>query len=173
MTDIRTEVKNTTDELIRVLSSFSQAELNTAPSEDSWTGAQVGQHLLKSYGVVEILNKPVRKTERPADQKIDAIKKVMLNFDTKMNAPEFILPEKTQIDKETLLNSLRNITARIVDISEPLDLSETCLGFAIPNFGEFTRLEWLHFILYHTQRHIKQLKNIQQKVMGGKEKVQG
>ena len=173
MADILTEVKNTTDELMGILSSFSQTELNTAPKEGSWTAAQVGEHLLKSYGVVEILKKPVQKTERPADQKIDAIREVMLNFDTKMNAPEFILPAKTQINKDALLNSLRTTTSRIIDIAEPLDLSDTCVGFSLPVFEELTRLEWLHFILYHTQRHIQQLKNIKQKVMGGKAEIQG
>ena len=33
----------------------------------------------------------------------------------------------------------------------------------LPPIGELTKLELLHFVLYHTQRHIQQLKNILQK----------
>ena len=31
---------------------------------------------------------------------------------------------------------------------------------AHPNFGQITNLEMLYFVLYHTQRHTHQLKNI-------------
>ena len=163
---ILNEVKATIDELIQLLSSLSEAELNTRPFENSWTSAQVGEHLLKSYGVAQILEAPVKPTERPADEKIETIKEIMLNFDTKMNAPEFIIPSAESIDKAKLLNSLQRVSSKIQSVAENLDLSETCTGFALPGIGELTRLEWLHFILYHTQRHIRQLKTIRENVIG-------
>ena len=36
----------------------------------------------------------------------------------------------------------------------------TVWGRNLPVFGEITKLELLHFVLYHTQRHIHQLKKI-------------
>jgi hypothetical protein len=48
---------------------------------------------------------------------------------------------------------------------QTLDLTSTCLGFELPGFGKFTRLEWGNFILYHTQRHMHQMKNILRKIM--------
>ena len=164
MTDILRQVKEQTDELLQILSSFTEAELNTIPFEGSWTAAQVGEHLLKSYGVVDILEKPVKNTDRDPGEKINSIKEVMLNFDIKMEAPKFIVPAKTMISKEVLLSSLQNAADRIISKSNTLDLSQSCLGFVLPGSGEFTRLEWLHFILYHTQRHIQQVKNIRQTV---------
>ena len=161
---ILSRLEAATDELTGLLSSLSETELNTRPFDGSWTAAQVGEHLLKSYGVGRILKAPVKKTERPSDQKVEAIKEVFLNFDIKMESPEFITPSDGHIDQATLLSSLSNVTSEIQATAEQLDLSETCTAFALPQMGEFTRLEWLHFMLYHTQRHNRQLKNICQKL---------
>jgi len=161
---ILSQVKAATDELIKLLTSLSETALNTRPFEGSWTAAQLGDHLLKSYGVGRILEAPVKPTEREPNEKVELIRKVMLNFDTKMNAPEFIVPSDDPIDKTILLNSLQNVSSKIFQIAEHLDLSATCTGFALPELGELTRSEWLHFILYHTQRHNNQLKNIIQKL---------
>ncbi|NEU07369.1 DinB family protein [Flavihumibacter sp. R14] len=169
MTDILTQVKETTDELIQILSSLTETELNMIPFEGSWTAAQVGEHLRKSYGVVDILEKPVKNTDRDPGEKINEIKQVMLNFDIKMQAPGFIVPAKTPIAKEGLLSSLQSTVDRIISTSQRLDLSQICLGFILPGSGEYTRLEWLHFILYHTQRHIRQVKNIRQIVTAKQE----
>lgn len=153
-------VDKTTMELVQLISSFSQKDINAIPFEDSWTAAQVADHLLKSYAVVETLNGPVKKTERQPGEKIQMIREVFLNFDTKMNSPEAILPAASPIDKETILRSLKSRIAQIKEVIQTRDLSETCTGFIIPGFEEFTRLEWIHFVLYHTQRHIHQMKNI-------------
>lgn len=171
--EILEKVKDVTDELISILSSFNPVDINKKLMEGAWSAAQVGEHLYKSYGVVDILKAPVKKTDRAPDEKVESIKLTFLNFDIKMSSPEFIIPSEGNLEKEALINSLRERTSRIIEISKSLDLSETCLAFSIPGSGEFTRLEWLHFILYHTQRHIRQLKNIQQKLMANKEEVPG
>lgn len=40
------------------------------------------------------------------------------------------------------------------------DLSKTCTDFAIPGYGNFTRMEWIGFNTVHTQRHVHPLKSI-------------
>lgn len=163
--EILNDLKRAIDELSRLLSSLNQTELNTRPFDESWTAAQVGEHLRKSYGVVEILASPVKPTKRAPDEKIGTIKQIMLNFETKMKSPEFIIPSSDPIDREDLLSGLQNISSKIQSVSSSLDLSETCTGFSLPGIGEFTRLEWLHFMLYHTQRHLEQLKNIRSMIL--------
>lgn len=59
--EILKQVKDVTDELISILSSFSDADINKKPVETAWSAAQVGEHLYKSYGVVDILKAPVKK----------------------------------------------------------------------------------------------------------------
>ena len=153
-------LEKTTGELIEIISSLGQEELNETPFEGSWTAGQVGSHLLKSYGIIEILNRPLPKTKRPAGEKIEQIKAVFLNFDTKFKSSQIILPSDDPIDQEILLNALKERIAQIKEVIQTKDLAGICERIVVPGFGELTRLEWLHLILYHTQRHIHQLIHI-------------
>jgi hypothetical protein len=101
---------------------------------------------------------------RPPDQKVEEVRNLFLDFNIKMKSPEFIIPSNAPIDKERLLSSLGDRIEQINEVIQKKDLTEICEGFAIPEYGEFTRLEWLYFVLFHTQRHIHQLKDIVQKV---------
>ncbi len=166
--EILNELEKNTGALIELISSLPQEQLNKIPFEGSWTAAQLGDHLLKSYAVVETLNGPVKKTERPMGEKIEQVKTLFLNFDIKMNSPEAVIPSNGPIDKEKLLSALRNRIEQLNGIIQTKNLSETCLGFAIPQYGEFTRLEWIYFTIYHTQRHVHQLKNIVSVIKGEK-----
>ncbi|MDP4283894.1 MAG: DinB family protein [Bacteroidota bacterium] len=157
---ISIEIEKTANELTQLISSTNEEQFNKIPFEGSWSIAQVGDHLLKSYGAVEILNGPVTKTGRSPGEKIEMIKETFLNFDKKYQSDKSILPKNRLVDKEILLSELKNRIAQIQEVIRTKDLSETCAGFALPAFGEFTRLEWLSLILYHTQRHIHQIKNI-------------
>ncbi|MEO6845181.1 MAG: DinB family protein, partial [Ginsengibacter sp.] len=138
---------------------------NEIPFEGSWTVAQVGDHLLKSYGLVEVLNDgPVRKTERLPGKAVEQVKKIFLDFDAKYKSAEALLPTKEPIEKEKLLSDLQKRISQIREVSQTKDLTETCQGLPFKGIGELTRLEWLHVVLYHTQRHIHQMKNISKKI---------
>ncbi len=161
-TEILFQIDKTFNDLLEILSSSDEITLNKIPCSGSWTMAQVGEHLLKSYSVADTLKGPVEKTERDPEEKVGRIKEVFLNFDVKFKSPEFILPSDGLIIKDELLNSLTKRCDQIKHIAQEMDLTETCTGFDLPGLGRFTRLEWINFFLAHTQRHIHQLKNISQ-----------
>ena len=81
-----------------------------------------------------------------------------------MKSPDFVVPPDIYYKKEDLLRSFEDINERINQALQTLDLTKTCLAFELPVYGFLTRLESLYFILYHTQRHLHQLKNIHQKM---------
>ncbi len=166
--EILNQLQKTTDELIHELSSLSQDQLNAVPFEGSWTAAQLGEHLHKSYNVAELLYGPVKNTERDPAEKVKSIEDALLNFETKMISPDFIVPENKEYDKNSLISSLKESINKITHGAETLKLEETCSAFSLPGLGEMTRTEWIYFVIYHTQRHVHQLKNIAEKVLDKK-----
>ncbi len=94
----------------------------------------------------------------------DKIKASFLDFTIKMKSPDFIVPADKNYKKDELLKILENFRLKINLAIETLDLAKTCLAFELPVLGFLTGLESIYFILYHTQRHIQQLKNIYQKL---------
>jgi hypothetical protein len=155
------EFTSAADELVSLLFSLNEDQLNKIPFEGSWTAGQVGHHLLKSYGVAKILNGNTAPAKRPADEKIREIKKVFLNFEIKMKSPEFIVPSSDHIEKEKLINGIKSKMETIKNFlgSKP-DLTLICLDTELPGTGNLTRQEWIRFMTIHTQRHIHQLKKI-------------
>jgi hypothetical protein len=149
-----------TQELDQLLSSLNEGQLNRIPFKNSWTAGQVGDHLARSYAVIAVLNGNVAPTQRPPDQKLAEVEKLFLNFDIKMESPTEILPSRSPIEKDSLLASLKKRIAEQREVILHKDLSKTCLDFAIPEYGPFTRWEWIGFSTVHTQRHLHQLKNI-------------
>lgn len=159
------ELEAAAGELLRLLSSFDQERINTAPFEGSWTPAQVGQHLYKSYkGVPQLLQGPVKKTERDPAQNIGQIKKDFLDFSTKLKAPDFIVPESKAYDRGILLDQLQKALGLIGEAARSLDLTETCTAFSFPVYGELTRMEWVYFVICHTRRHNHQLGRMAEKL---------
>ena len=159
--DILIEMEETANRFLRAISAFPQEQFNSIPFENSWTAAQVSDHILKSVsGVQEMLYTPTIPTDRPPERKAEAIKAMFLDFETKMKSPEFVLPGNSPMEKEKLLDALEEIMAKMIEAIKTLNISETCTVFELPGFGEFTRAEWTWFAIYHTQRHTHQLKNI-------------
>lgn len=152
--------KNITDEFLELLHSKDETQLNLSPFEGSWSAAQVGEHLYKSYAFVEVLNGHTKPTNRLPYEKIELGKTLFENFEEKYKSPESIVPSATLIKKDELINNLKQRIAQIMEAITTKDLLLICTDFAIPEYGEFTGLEWVWFNVYHTRRHVRQIKNI-------------
>jgi dihydrofolate reductase len=149
---------DTTSELVLLVSSFSETGINAIPFWGSWTAAQVADHITKSnIGIIQSLKTEGKPTTRDPDERVEKLKEQFLNFDEKLRSPKFILPTKDIYQKEKVIADLRQSIEWLNEIRNKVNLSETLRH---PIFGEITRLELLHFVVYHTQRHIHQLRDI-------------
>jgi dihydrofolate reductase len=154
---------STTSELVQLVSSLSETEINTIPFRGSWTAAQVAEHVTKSnLGIVRSLNTEGRQMDRAPDERITDFKKQFLNFSEKLQSPKFILPTRDIYQKEKVIADLKLSIDQLKAKGRTVNLSE---GVSHPIFGDITKLELLHFVLYHTERHIHQLKNISGVIM--------
>lgn len=158
--------KGSTQELLDIIASVGEEKLNVVPTDGDWSIGQVADHLLKSYDIADVLDKKATPTNRPADQKEEMIKHLFLDFNIKMKSPEAIRPASDPINKTQLLSALKGRFKQFEEIIRNQDLTLICLDGEIPEFGEFSRLEWIYFTLYHTQRHIHQIKQTLERVAG-------
>jgi len=164
--EIIKELQDTVSEFQKLISSFDERQLNKVPYEGSWTAGQVAQHIiLANSGFADVLNGPVKDTERAPDEQIEKIREIFLNFNTKMNSPDFILPTLKEYNKVKQLNALEKIKLDVSKAVDDLDLDKTCLAFELPVFGHLTRQEAVYFVIYHTQRHAQQLGRIRESLL--------
>lgn len=79
-----------------------------------------------------------------------------------MQSPDFIIPSDEPKDKALLTSELKYIFDGIATAAKTKDLYAISTGFEMPVLGSLTRTEFIHFTIFHTKRHIHQLKNIRQ-----------
>jgi len=145
-------------ELLIIIESLSESTLNTIPFKHSWTAAQLTTHVTKSNSsIAQALNMEAKPAQRDPAERVQELRGIFLDFTTKFKTPDFILPTEDTYEKNILIARLNRSNERLREAAGRVDLSGI---INLPAFGEITKLELLHFVLYHTQRHLHQLKNI-------------
>ena len=161
LTDIITEFESAQSRLISTLNGFTENNFNVIPFEGSWSAAQVTEHLLKANsGAVHTLKGKTKEAARKPDENEDMIRSIFLNFETKMQSPEFILPSSEPKEQEDMITKHIRTGDELRKIATGEDLSQLCTDFSLQNMGELTRYEWICFVTCHTRRHTHQLENI-------------
>ena len=160
--EILSLLEGATSEFLAVVSSFNEERINTVPFENSWTAAQVADHVTQSNrSMVQALSSGGKTTPRDIAKGVTKLKELFLNFDAKLQSPKFILPTHHTYKRERIIAELKNSIEQLRASANTVDLSETVSHRV---FGDITKLEIVHFVVYHTQRHIHQLKNIFDKI---------
>jgi hypothetical protein len=88
---------------------------------------------------------------------VDQLKKIFLDFSKKLTQPDFIVPEDRIYEKESAVEELNTSFSRFKESTVGANLDDLIEGLPI---GPVTKLEIIHFVLYHTQRHLYQMKRI-------------
>lgn len=163
--EIVNELGSALDNTAALIESFNQEELNKVPFAGSWTAAQVARHIYLSLaGLDKLFNAPAEPANRPVGQQVNEFKELMGNMDIKMQSPEYIVPEDKHFDKQDLIESLKEVKKIAVDAAINTNLETVPpLEDGHPLKG-VTKLELVHFLTYHTQRHNRQIKNIRSNV---------
>ena len=160
-TTLQTNIVETFKNLNEIHSKFSETELNKVPYEGSWTAGQTTQHIIKACsGYAAVFAGGTEKTNRKPDLYIKELQALFLNYDIKMESPDFLKPEIIDYNKNEQTIELLNKEADLLTLAEIHDLTLTCLDFQLPGYENFTILEWISFALIHTQRHTHQLNEI-------------
>src|SRR5436190_9389878 len=136
---------------------LDEEKWNTVPYRGSWTPAQLVRHLLKSVsGIGPLIEKPAAPAERDPRERILSLKQNFLDITKRMESPEFIIPEKMHYNKEALVKEFEATLAPLTRM-KTVNGNELITGLPL---GPVTKLEIIHFIFYHFQRHLIQMKRI-------------
>lgn len=157
-TNLFQEFRATAEEFIQLVSSVNEDIFNVVPFAGSWTPGQVADHIIKATGGIP--DGRTEKATRPHDELIPLIDATFLNFGVKYVSPDFVRPDEGPFQKNIVLRSLEEIKENNLAIASKRDLSAVCLEFEVPGMGYLTRYEWMRFFTVHTQRHIRQLKQM-------------
>ncbi|NCU02771.1 MAG: DinB family protein [Chitinophagaceae bacterium] len=147
-----------TTELLNLLQSFDEKSLNHKPGPGRWSMAQVADHIsLSNNSIARALLLRGQPVDRDPGERIDELKSIFLDFNERYEAPGFIVPTKDIYNPALLINEFQASVAEIMKRMYENTLDELINH---PAFGNISKFEIMHFVLFHTQRHLKQVKEI-------------
>lgn len=145
-------------ELHSLASSLTQEQFNSIPFNNSWTTAQLVVHVTKSNkGIAQGMDMEGKTDLQQRASRVEELKKIFLDFTQKYKSPEFITPRPGQYEMNSTLAALQQSINQLQEKANKVNLSEV---IEFPVFGAISKLELLYFVLYHTQRHLQQLRTI-------------
>lgn len=157
------EIDTTIGQFIDMVSMLDNRKINQIPYEGSWTAAQLCSHILKSTaGVVEAMKSDGEKTDRNSAEKIAELKAIFLSTSNTFDSPLEIVPDAGPFDKQQVIDGLSAAFKDLDFYSRNTGLSELLDGGLL---GDISKYELLHFVLYHSQRHLRQMKRIYEAVI--------
>ena len=156
------EILSATSDAITELTDLMQAvddnKVNTIPYDGSWTAPQLLRHVTKSInGMTKAIHMDAKPAERDPGERIEQLKTIFLDFSKKLTQPEFIKPEEQVYEKQASIEELKTAFHQFKESAGHTNLDELVEGLPL---GPITKLEIIHFVLYHTQRHLHQMKRI-------------
>lgn len=156
------DLEISTLQLLQCLSNFDKEKFNFSPDGKTWSAAQIAGHLL----MLEVIaNKALKgetiPTNRPPDEKINLIKTVMSDVNTKRIAPEVVQPSAELKDPQLMIEQIKFQRELLKKTISEMEMTEACVSFKHPGIGTLTRLEWVYFTIFHTERHLQQLQRLE------------
>ena len=165
---VRQQLWGTFEKANRTITVFPADLINVKPAENAWSAINVADHLTKSnQSISKALVLHGSKINRDAGERVPELESIFLDFTRKFDAPSFILPGVEPIEKQDAIKAFTLSCDEIIRLANEVDLSEMINHKA---FGDITKFEILHFVIYHTIRHTVQLENIYSTIINNNNK---
>jgi hypothetical protein len=160
------------ENLKMTIEGLTDEQAAVVPEGEKWSLAQLVEHIaIVEDGMTQICRKLLLKAQTE-DKKSDGTATISESFlikgveaaGLKFEAPERVRPTGTK----TIAESLAKMEENRENLKKLRPLFETVDGtehkFPHPFFGDLTAQEWLALIGGHELRHIRQIKNLLEKI---------
>ena len=153
------ELEESTRMLIKELSAFSDEQFFQRPAEGIWSAGEIAEHILLLESRANEGMHTARTGNRPIDLKIIPMRDGLKEDEKKYVAPTIVIPKGEMKNKQALLQALVLQRDVLKNLIRQMDLS-LITEFRHPVIGSMSRLEWVYFHIYHTERHVRQLRSL-------------
>ncbi len=160
------------DKLTETVSKLTDEQAKHLPEGEKWTVAEFVEHIaIVQDGMTRISGKLLAQAQS-AGKKADGSLVLSESFAQKaseMKRQKFEAPDRVRpTGKQTIAESLKKMKETQGKLEElrPLFQSIECSDYKFPHplMGDLTAHEWLALIGGHAARHLRQIKNLLEKV---------
>lgn len=143
------------NDYIAILQSLSDDQINKSPNSGGWSAGQVISHITKA-NQSSFLGAKGEVCNRDIGEKLAELELTFLNFDIKMESPDFILPDLKNFTRDECIQNITQCFQSLIDAVGDSKMDEILNS----PLGVLTKWEIANFVIFHSKRHLYQLKNI-------------
>jgi len=131
------------------------------PEEGKWSIQQILEHLsVTEKGVLFMGQGQTTETDRDPSIIIHKVRDFLGDHTNKRPAPAPVIPPGEDKSMAEFLSIIEDTRAAFIEQAKEKGWHEILDAFPHPLTGAMTRLEWMYFHIYHTERHLHQIKQI-------------
>lgn len=145
--------------LLEEIENISEQQFNQKVAAQSWTIAQVCQHILIAE---RLFHKAIKAALKREDTIAGSVSFAALYGDKKFNAPSYTVPEDKSYNKKTLINELEQCRFEVLTTFDSISDVTLYSKKAYPHylFGPLSVGQWLELMSAHELRHIRQISKL-------------
>ena len=155
------------DQLYKSIEDVSPAQWTFKPGPERWSVGEVVEHIMRSETALfgkaqEALSSPENPDwEKKTGGKTEFLERVMPARQGKATAPFEIRPEG-KMTREEILKQFADLRAKSLAFSTQVEkpLKSHTSEHPFPIFNTLSAYQWLLYIPWHNQRHIKQIEEV-------------
>ncbi|PAD90587.1 DinB family protein [Shouchella clausii] len=151
-------LEKTRKDLVKEMTSLSEAQFNSKADVYKWSIAQVCHHLV----LVEKASLKAITWGLKGSNSRKNVPLVLLDRTKKIIAPKIVEPDKGPFEVEQVVNWLNDSREKLMNFLSTIEdksiLAEKSMKH--PALGELPLDQWIEQIYLHEQRHIEQIKEI-------------
>lgn len=164
------KVNRNTTALFESISELNDEKANAKTDAKSWSVIECLEHIfLVDVGISKTLT--MEASSEITNEKTELFGESKLNYllvdkrdDFKVPAPDFVSPVGRFKTLSEAKKSIEIIIDKILAHIKTNAIENEKQTIKHPRLGEMTKLDWIHFLIAHTQRHIKQIEEIKKNV---------
>jgi hypothetical protein len=157
----------TSEERAKLLALLNDSRDQLFKSIDRWSVGLVVEHIMRSEVLLfqkaeEALNNPVNPDwEKKTTGKTEFLERIMPTRQGKAQAPFEVRPEG-KLNREEVVARFKELRAKSIAFATQVDkpLKAHTSEHPFPVFNTLNAHQWLLYIPWHNQRHIKQIEEV-------------
>lgn len=160
MNQLKNNLLETRNRLLDEIHPLRFEEFNRRPDQNSWSAAQICDHLVL---VEKAFTKAIVHGLKKENKKIERINiNPIMDRTKKIDTPEMVIPTLEPFEVQQVTERLSESRKELLNVLSTIkDSSILAEKYARhPIFGKIPLDQWIELLYLHEQRHIEQIKEI-------------
>lgn len=154
-------LRENTDKLIDVIHRFDYDSFNRQPGEGKWSAGDISEHLLLfDLRMNKILKGATIPAGRDPQQYVSVFQPVLQDRVSTITAPPILIPTEAEKDPALIADQIIAEREKIMKYVEENDMNLLFHETKHRAYGEMTGVEWIQFMVMHTERHLAQFNEL-------------